>query len=77
MLFSDFEVLDICGGFLEKIANSLVCNVWKVYTRHTSASDFFFFFFDMKPMFAFLTILNDGESKKVCVFPSTGQPNCS
>jgi hypothetical protein len=22
--FSDFEVLDICGGFLEKIANSLV-----------------------------------------------------
>jgi hypothetical protein len=28
--FSDVEVLDICGGFLEKIANSLVCNMWKV-----------------------------------------------
>jgi hypothetical protein len=28
--FSDFEVLDICGGFLEKMDISLVCNRWKV-----------------------------------------------
>jgi hypothetical protein len=40
---SDFRVLDICGGFLEKIANSQVCNMWKVDTRLTSASDFFLF----------------------------------
>jgi hypothetical protein len=39
--FSDFEILDICGGFLEKIANSLVCNLRKVDTRPTSASIFF------------------------------------
>jgi hypothetical protein len=38
--FSDLEVFDICGGFLEKIANLLVCNMWKVDTRPTSASDF-------------------------------------
>jgi hypothetical protein len=34
---SDFEVLDIFCGFLEKIANSLVCNMWKYV-----ASDFCF-----------------------------------
>jgi hypothetical protein len=39
--FSDFEVLDICGGCLENIPISLVCNMWKVDTRPTSASDFF------------------------------------
>jgi hypothetical protein len=37
---SDFEVLDICVGFLEKIANLLVCNMCKIDTRLTSASDF-------------------------------------
>jgi hypothetical protein len=31
--FSDFEVLDVCRRFLEKIANSLVCNMWKVDKR--------------------------------------------
>jgi hypothetical protein len=36
--FSDFDVLDICGGFLEKIADLLVCNKWKVDTRPTSSS---------------------------------------
>jgi hypothetical protein len=39
--FSDFEILDIWVGFLEKMANSQVCNTWKVDTRPTSASDFF------------------------------------
>jgi hypothetical protein len=40
-LFSDFEVLDICGGFLEKIANSLIdCNMWKVGTRPKRISFF-------------------------------------
>jgi hypothetical protein len=38
--FSDFEVLDTFGGFLEKISDSLVCNMWKVDTCPTSASDF-------------------------------------
>jgi hypothetical protein len=37
--FSDFEVLDICGGFMEK-TNSQVCNMWKVETRAISASEF-------------------------------------
>jgi hypothetical protein len=32
--------LDICGGFLEKIAYSQVSNMWKVGTRPTSALDF-------------------------------------
>jgi hypothetical protein len=30
----------VCGGFLEKITNSLVCNMCKVGTHSTGASDF-------------------------------------
>jgi hypothetical protein len=43
--FSGFEVLDICGGFLGKITAPQVSNIWKVYTRPTSASDFFLEFY--------------------------------
>jgi hypothetical protein len=35
-----FEVLDICGGFLVKIAFTSL-QMWKVDSRPTSASDFF------------------------------------
>jgi hypothetical protein len=69
---SDFEVSDICRGFLEKIANSLVCNMWKVDTRPASASDFFNFlcFYEMAilvkqivvTILKFLTSLSDNHS---------------
>jgi hypothetical protein len=38
--FSDFEVLDICSGFLEKITNSQIFNVWKVDTRLLAHQNF-------------------------------------
>jgi hypothetical protein len=33
--FTDFRISGVCGGFFweKKIAYSLVCNMWKVYTR--------------------------------------------
>jgi hypothetical protein len=41
----DSQILSNFGNlrwiFLDKIAYSLLCNVWKVDTRPTSASDFF------------------------------------
>jgi hypothetical protein len=41
VLKHDFEILKfwICGGFLEKIANSLVCKMWKKKLRNLEVVD--------------------------------------